>query len=128
MHRHENLSSESFEAELLADLLGVAPDVQALREWWGADEPGLHIVVGDVLAPQIIRAAESGDDASLQSLCVFMERMATSSDERVRNALTVSLLERLGDDRERLDRARTAMGPKTLALSREIEGFWGRES
>jgi hypothetical protein len=40
----------------------------------------------------------------------------------------VSLLEVLGDDRARLDRARREIRPATLALSHEIERFWGRET
>ena len=54
--------------------------------------------------------------------------MATSPDPSVRNALQVSLLEVLGDDRARLETARRDMGPATLALSHEIERFWGRET
>lgn len=54
--------------------------------------------------------------------------MATSPDDDLRNALTVSLLENLGDDRQRLEKARLTMGPATLALSHEIERFWGRET
>ena len=122
------LSSESFEAALVAALPEVAPDLRLLADSWGEETPGLHVVVGDVLAPRVVEAAESGDDRRLQSVCGFMERMATSPDERVRNALTVSVLERLGDDRERLDKARVSMGPETLALSQQIERFWGRES
>lgn len=128
MEGRANLSSESFEAELLGAFPEVGPDLRALMEFWGEDAPGLHIVVGDVLAPLVVNAAESGDNGRLQSVCVVMERMATSPDERVGNALTVSLLERLGDERERLDTARLAMGPETLALSQQIERFWGRES
>lgn len=37
------------------------------------------------------------------------------------------LREVVGDDRGILERARRAMGPESLALSREIEAFWGRE-
>jgi hypothetical protein len=59
-------------------------------------------LLGDVLAPYVIRAIESGDGGRVQRVSVFMERMATSADNQVRNALTVSLLERLGDDPDRL--------------------------
>jgi hypothetical protein len=121
------LTAETFEAALVADLPEVTPELQKLRESWGDDEPGLHVVVGDVLTPYVSETVDLGDTVRLSEACAFLEGMATSKHERVRNALTVSLLERLGDDPARLDTARAAMGPQTLALSREIERFWGRE-
>jgi hypothetical protein len=124
----ETMVAASFEGELLADIPEIAPDLHGLRSWWGEDEPGLHNVVGDVLAPYVERAVDSGERDQLRRSCVFMERMATSPDESLRNALQVSLLEVIGDQRERLEKARRAMGPATLALSHEIERFWGRET
>jgi hypothetical protein len=122
------MMQDHFEEELLATMPELESDLKTLKEWWGEDEPGLHIVVGDVLKPHVERAVDAGAWSRIHLACLFMERMATSSDERVRNALQVSLLEVLGDDRERLEKARLAMEPATLALSHEIERFWGRES
>jgi hypothetical protein len=128
MAPRENIRADNFEVELQADLPEVAPELRALRDNCGGDEPGLHIVVGDVLGPYVVGTVGSGDGDRLKAVCAFMERMATSPDERLRNALTVSVLERLGDDREQLEQARLAMGPETLSLSHEIERFWGRET
>jgi hypothetical protein len=124
----ENMVARRFEEELVAHIPETASDLHALRSSWGEDEIGLHIVVGDVLAPHVERAVDSDEQDRIHRVCAFMERMATSTDERLRNALQVSLLEVLGDDRARLEKARLAMGPATLALSHEIERFWGRES
>jgi hypothetical protein len=85
-------------------------------------------VVGDVLRPYVERTVDAGDAARVQSVCAFLERMATSPDEGVVNALAVSLLEVLGDHRDRLEPARQSMSPAMLALSREVERFWGRET
>jgi hypothetical protein len=122
------MTADTFEAALVADLPELASDLRALQDSWGDDKPGLHIVVGDVLAPYVKQSVDASDGARLQNVCDFLERMATSPDEQLVNALAVSLLEGLGDDRDRLMRAREAMGPATLALSHEVERFWGRES
>ena len=120
------LTAENFEAELLGCVPEVGPDLSRLKEWWGDGDPGLHIVAGDVLAPHVIAAVEARDDARLRSLAAFMERMATGSDD-LQNVLNVSVLERLGDDRRVLETVRAVMGPATLACSRRVETFWGRE-
>ncbi len=120
--------TETFEEELVAAIPELATDLEALRAWWGDDKPGVHIVVGDVLRKHVERAVDAGARWRIHAAFHFMERMATSPDVGLRNALTVSLLENLGDDRERLEKARLTMGPQTLALSHEIERFWGRET
>jgi hypothetical protein len=61
---------------------------------------------------------DAGDPVRVQSVRAFLERMATSPDERVVNALAVSLLEVLGDDRDRLERARQSMGLAPPATAR----------
>jgi hypothetical protein len=124
----EAMVKETFEEELVAAMPELAADLEALRASWGDDKPGVHIVVGDVLGKHVERAVDAGAWWQIHTACHFMERMATSLDEELRNALTVSLLENLGDDRERLEKARLAMGPKTLTLSHEIERFWARET
>ena len=124
----EAMVKETLEEELVAAMPELRPDLEALRESWGDDKLGIHVVVGDVLGKHVERAVDAGAWSQLHAACHFMERMATSPDGDLRNALTVSLLEKLGDDRERLGKARLSMGPNTLVLSHEIERFWGRES
>ena len=119
---------ETFEDELVAVMPELIPDLEALRGSWGDDRPGVGIVVSDVLGKHVERAVDAGAWWQIQTACHFMERMATSPDDDLRNALTVDLLENLGDDRERLEKARLTMGPATLALSHEIERAWGRET
>jgi hypothetical protein len=40
--------------------------------------------------------------------------------------LTVTILERIGDDKEMLKKAHKYMGKETRKASDEIEKFWGR--
>jgi hypothetical protein len=119
----------NFQKELIAAFPELAEELQALRYEWGEyAPPGIHTVVAAVLVEHVERAVDSGEPDRIQRVCHFMERMATSPELYVRNAVQVSLLEVLGDDRARLDKARREMGPATLALSHEIERFWGRET
>jgi hypothetical protein len=121
----------NFEKDLVA-LPELAGKLRALRYEYGPatefDPPGIHTVIAVVFVEYVELAVDSGEPDRIQRLYRFMERMATSTELVVRNALQVSLLEVLGDDRARLDRARREMGPATLALSHEIERFWGRET
>jgi hypothetical protein len=107
------------------------PELEArfrgVTAWWEGDDPGLHVLVGDVLTPFVIAVIESGDDTEIEHTLDFVERLANEDDPDLRNALTVSLLEGLGDSPDLLATARQRMGPKTLDLSRRVEGFWGRE-
>src|SRR5215210_6617607 len=109
MRRSAELVSATFEDELLKTFPGIAADLRALKDYWEPDEPGLYAIVGEVLTPYVERAADSEDPYQLKRACLFMERMATSPDVDLPNALQVGLLEVLGDDRERLERARRVM-------------------
>jgi hypothetical protein len=53
--------------------------------------------------------------------------MALSPDEQVTDLLGAGILERIGDDKELLKRARSLMGKKTLEGSHIVEKGWGRE-
>jgi hypothetical protein len=123
----EALTTANLAAAMCTSLPELVPDVQKLREESeDAGEPGVTLIAA-LLVPHTVDAAHADDGARLRMLSAFMERMAASADVGVRNALTVGMLEVVGDDRHALDRAREVMGPLTLALSIEIETFWGRE-
>jgi hypothetical protein len=52
--------------------------------------------------------------------------MAVDGNNEVKNVLTVSILEVLGDDRKVLNTSYKYMGKETRKASDEIEKFWGR--
>lgn len=120
------LTAENLALAMRASLPELAPDFQRLVDEWEDEEPGITLVA-DVLVPHVVDAARADDEARLRVLSTFMERMATSPDRRIQDALMAGVLEVVGDDRPALDRARESMGPRTLALSIEVETFWGRE-
>ena len=121
----EAMVKETFEEELVAAMPELAPDLEALRAWWGDDKPGIHIVAADVLGKHVERAVDAGAWWQIHTACHFMERMATSPDDDLRNALQVGLLENLGDDRERLERAGSQWGLSRSRSRARSSGTWG---
>lgn len=120
-------TAASLEADLLRELPDVAPDVLKLHDWWGDEQPGINILVGDVMAENVRKLIVLDDAERLRAWFWFFEKMARSSDIEVRNALAVSLLESLGDSKPTLAYARAYMGPKTLEMSKQMERALGRE-
>jgi hypothetical protein len=68
-----------------------------------------------------------GDPGGLDKLFNLFESMTTSGDKYVRELLSVTILERLGDDKEILYLSIKHMGKETRKASEEIEKFWGRD-
>lgn len=87
-----------------------------------------HVFFGDVLNMDLINLISGGSDQErLKRLFDFMERMMREGNNDVQNIITVTILERLGDDSEILKEAYRYMGTKTRTASEEIEQYWGRE-
>jgi hypothetical protein len=113
-------------------LIEVVPELrcqyESELEWWGDEQPGAHIIFGDVLNPYLICLLESGNqEAILARIFAFLEELASHEDTRVQEVVAVTVCERLGDDSKVIEKARRYMGNKTLSLSNEIEAFWGRD-
>src|SRR5574341_1598330 len=90
------------------------------------DEPGPHVVFGDVLTPHIIHLLESdGHDSELKAIFEFLEALVPSCNSDVRDVVGASVCERLNDRRSWRERARTFMGANTLQLSKDLERAWG---
>lgn len=88
---------------------------------------GLHNIFGDVLDPFLIEALENkGNDELLTRIFSFLEEMAISPDPHIREVLAVTVLERVGDDKALLKRARKFMKEETRKASDEVEKGWGR--
>lgn len=86
------------------------------------------VFFGDVLNPFLLEELSTMRNRELlQRIFNFLESMAVSGDKEVGWVLTASILERLGDDKIILERARSLMEPETLKLSHEVEKSWSRE-
>jgi hypothetical protein len=85
-----------------------------------------HIFFGDFNEHLIELLQEEKDDTNLSSIFAFFERMATNGDIYVQEVLSVTILERIGDNPKILKVAHKYMGPNTRKASNEIEKDWGR--
>jgi hypothetical protein len=120
---------------LIDEFMGNFPDVKKSAEqdtYWMADEeyeePLVHVFVGDHFNPYLIeQLSVLKDEDLLNRIFEFLESMAISEDTSVREVLTTTILEQLGDDKQILERARAFMRSNTLKMSHEIERFLGRE-
>jgi hypothetical protein len=119
-----NIREENVVQEMLALLPELRPPYEKELSWWEGEEPGLHIIFGNILTPYIVNLLESGSDREkLEQAFNFLEDMAHSNDPEVINVLYVTILEHIGGD-DILAIAERFMGPKTKVMSQEIEEYW----
>lgn len=105
-----------------------APFEAQCRENWVDGTDGPYVIWGMGLMPCILErlAYEEQNKDLLDRTFAFFEKMACASEE-VRELLLYAVLEKLGDDKAVLAKARLLMGAKTLEYSRQVEAFLGRE-
>ncbi len=90
------------------------------------EEPGPHVVYGDVLNPHLIRLFKTQAVASqVQPLFDFLEELASSPDQHIQEVVSATVCERLNGDRAVRAVARRYMGPRTLQMAEEVERAWG---
>lgn len=90
------MGEEPSEVLRYEDLLSLLPEClpeleeayRVEREWWGGEEPGPHAIYGDLLNPHIDRLLHAADTAALLRVFALLERLARSSDIRVRECAT----------------------------------------
>lgn len=85
----------------------------------------LHVFFGEC-NEYFIKFLQSEEAEILENLFDFFEKMATKGDDYVKELLSVTILERLGDDKKVHNTAYKYMGKETRKASTEIEKFWGR--
>lgn len=100
---------------LLLDLFPkIKPDYKELKDYWERD-PDIAPVIDDVLNPYMIRIIQEGDDTEIEALFDFFERMASSSDYRVRKLLSIGICESLAASPEVYRYASFYIKPETQA-------------
>jgi hypothetical protein len=93
----------------------------------GGEDPGPHVVFGNVLVPWLEGLlARPGTDAGLALAFQLLEDMAENPDLRVQEVVQMTVCEDLGASPELLMRARALMWPATRELSLQIEAFLDR--
>ena len=118
--------------ELVSELLDSVPELNKRfineMDWTSTSKSLPHIVFGDVLNPFLLEELSNTNNIKLLNrIFIFLETMALSEDKNIRDVLTDTVLERLGDDKEILKKARVLMGNETLKLSHDVEKHLGRE-
>ncbi len=97
---------------------------EAELKWWGDEQPGPHVIYGDILNPYIDRLLQSEEAVALRRVFDFLEMLARSEDLRVQELVAVTVCEYLGNNDEHLHQARHFMRPATLRHSDDVEKFW----
>ncbi len=93
------------------------------RQLWGADEPGPHIIYGDVFLPYLVSLLEKGvSDSELEPPFRLLEALSAEPDPRVQEVAAFSVLEGLLEKTHVLERALLLMGPHTRHIVGEIQG------
>lgn len=90
------------------------------RQQWLPDEPGPHIVFGDLLAPHLSDLLRRQDETEARRIFSFLEELATADLQSIRDVVAASVLESLLGDALLRDRALPLMGPATRRMARAI--------
>lgn len=121
----ENLSKDNIVEKMLEAIPEVFPIYNKEMEWWGEALP--HIVFGDVLNQYAIKLLKSSKEISIiKRIFDFYEKMASCDDLYVKQILTTTVLERLGDEKKVLNRAKEYMGTQTIKCLKVINKAIGR--
>ena len=111
----------------------LVPEYRKLIGQWDGEIPGPYIVFGDILVPFVfarLKASDAtfGEKDILRRIFLFLEKMALSDDEMIRDVVSVGVCEQIsGESREMLSKARRYMLPETFNLSHRMAVYWGHE-
>lgn len=112
---------DALNSELIERIPDTFGGYAELRAMWDGDEPGPHVVYGDVLVPYALAQLALGPSVACAELFNFLEEMALSSDQNIRDVLGASVLEALLSEPEAWVVAKQLMGPATLELAQLME-------
>jgi len=124
MTTNESLTYEQAVEELGRSIPDLQEACEREREWWGTETPGPHVFYHAVFVPYLEERLARDDDTvatSLRRVFGFVERLATSTDDRLRDLVGVTICKPLLGDHVRLGRAKSYMGPATLRILKEAQ-------
>jgi hypothetical protein len=102
-------------------------EIKDLRSWYDDDDDP-YLFFGFVLNPLLEKKlTDEENHEELRGIFDFLEEMANTHNREVGGVLMAEILEKLGDDKKVLEKARALMGKETLKFSHQIERSWGRE-
>ena len=85
------------------------------------------VIIEDIFMPVIIKLLkENKNIILLKSIFKYFEEVSCCGDEYLVNVFSITVLEKLGDDREILEIAKLYMGTRTTQLQIEADRDLGR--
>ncbi|QKS71212.1 hypothetical protein FLK61_31355 [Paenalkalicoccus suaedae] len=92
------------------------------------DDLLLHVFLGDTINERLQELFDADKDemGELQQIFTLLEKMSVEGDLDIQEVLSVTILARLGDDKDHLKKSYRLMGDNTKIASDEIERYWGR--
>lgn len=111
-------------AQRLAEVIPeLRSEIEELRAWWGDEEPGPHVVFGDVLYPFLVSLLDSTTDKDevLTRIFSLLEDMAASPDVHVQEVVAFSICEHLLGNTRRMERSHAFLGENTAKLCHDVE-------
>lgn len=114
------------ETELIEQLPELEEGYAKMLEFWGDEDPGPHIVVGNLLNPFLEEALKEGRADDAKRALDFVERMAVSEDEDLVNVVYVTVCEYLVLNDTLDELAQPLFGPETKRICQETADWWRR--
>lgn len=85
------------------------------------------IAIEDLIMPELIKALRSASNEKLlKSIFEYFEEVVVGENEHLRDMLSITVLESLGDDDEIRLAAQKYMGPKTYLMQIQADARLGR--
>lgn len=94
------VSWESFADDVERLLPELAPRFSQTRELWDDEPIPSHIVLGDIIVPELIGAVEDRNSTRAQRIVDLMTSLAESPDDRLQELVMVSFIEFIIGDRQ----------------------------
>jgi hypothetical protein len=96
-----------------------------LKRLWEGDEPGPHVIYGDLLAPYVVELLEGGGEPErLERAFALIEELASAALGEIRDVAGASVLEAVVQNPSARERAWRFMGPATELMARRIAKAW----
>lgn len=117
--------------ELNLQLIKYIPEIKELYDdevvWQEQDDTGSHTVFGDVLVPYTLEKIAENDIKSLNTIFDGIERLLNLKDDYADEVITLSVLERISEEKALSDKIYKYMGEYTKKTFEILSAKLGEE-